>query len=145
MQFARTYFEKKMKCPKCQFDNPNTQSFCGDCGTKLLKYCPECGFGNPPQYKFCGECGVGLYEPESTQKVSISRMEFEAGTKKTITKFVGRTKETKKLKELYELVRSGSGQVVELEGEAGVGKSRLLYEFRNTLPQGEYTYLEGRC
>jgi serine/threonine protein kinase/Tol biopolymer transport system component len=24
-----------MKCPKCQSDNPDTQSFCGDCGTKL--------------------------------------------------------------------------------------------------------------
>jgi len=24
-----------MKCPKCQTDNPDTQSFCGDCGTQL--------------------------------------------------------------------------------------------------------------
>jgi serine/threonine protein kinase len=24
-----------MKCPKCQTDNPDTQSFCGDCGTSL--------------------------------------------------------------------------------------------------------------
>jgi serine/threonine protein kinase len=24
-----------IKCPKCQFDNPDTQRFCGDCGTKL--------------------------------------------------------------------------------------------------------------
>jgi len=21
-----------MKCPKCQFDNPDTQRFCGECG-----------------------------------------------------------------------------------------------------------------
>ncbi|MFC2141936.1 protein kinase [Acidobacteriota bacterium] len=26
-----------MKCPKCQADNPDTQSFCGDCGTQLGK------------------------------------------------------------------------------------------------------------
>jgi len=134
-----------MKCPKCQFENPYTQRFCGDCGTKLQESCPECGSGNPPQYKFCGDCGVGLSGPESTQEDSISTMEFEAGTKKPIANFVGRTKETKKLKEVYELARSGSGQVVELEGEAGVGKSRLLYEFRKALPQGEFTYLEGRC
>ena len=25
-----------MKCPKCNTDNPETQSFCGDCGTQLL-------------------------------------------------------------------------------------------------------------
>jgi hypothetical protein len=24
-----------IKCPKCQADNPDTQSFCGDCGTQL--------------------------------------------------------------------------------------------------------------
>ncbi|NIN93341.1 protein kinase, partial [bacterium] len=24
-----------MKCPKCNFDNPDTQRFCGDCGTQL--------------------------------------------------------------------------------------------------------------
>jgi serine/threonine-protein kinase len=24
-----------IKCPKCHFDNPETQNFCGDCGTKL--------------------------------------------------------------------------------------------------------------
>ncbi|MBW2183353.1 MAG: zinc-ribbon domain-containing protein [Deltaproteobacteria bacterium] len=24
-----------MKCPKCQTENPDTQSFCGDCGTNL--------------------------------------------------------------------------------------------------------------
>ena len=25
-----------MKCPKCQSDNPYTQTFCGDCGTQLI-------------------------------------------------------------------------------------------------------------
>ena len=24
-----------LKCPKCQFDNPDTQKFCGECGTQL--------------------------------------------------------------------------------------------------------------
>ena len=30
-------------------------------------------------------------------------------------------------------------------GEAGVGKSRLLLEFKNLMLESEYTYLEGRC
>ena len=25
-----------MKCPKCQFENPQGQKFCGECGTRLL-------------------------------------------------------------------------------------------------------------
>jgi len=24
-----------IKCPKCHFDNPDTQRFCGECGTQL--------------------------------------------------------------------------------------------------------------
>ena len=47
--------------------------------------------------------------------------------------------------EAWEKVRSGSGQVVGIVGEAGVGKSRLLLEFRSRLPKDECTYLEGRC
>jgi len=25
-----------MKCPKCQSDNPDTQQFCGKCGTQVI-------------------------------------------------------------------------------------------------------------
>ena len=35
-----------MKCPKCQFENPDTQRFCGECGAKLEKICPKCGSTN---------------------------------------------------------------------------------------------------
>jgi len=52
-----------MKCPKCQFENPEGQRFCGDCGVKLERICPECSFSNPPRYKFCAECGRSLIEP----------------------------------------------------------------------------------
>jgi tetratricopeptide (TPR) repeat protein len=41
--------------------------------------------------------------------------------------------------------KSGSGQLVGVVGEAGVGKSRLLIELKNELAREEYTYLEGRC
>lgn len=49
------------------------------------------------------------------------------------------------LKETYDRVLSGSGQVVGIVGEAGVGKSRLLFEMRNRLAPDEAVYLEGRC
>jgi tetratricopeptide (TPR) repeat protein len=49
------------------------------------------------------------------------------------------------LMDAYNKARSGSGQVVGVVGEAGVGKSRLLLEFKNQLPSGEFAYLEGQC
>ena len=49
------------------------------------------------------------------------------------------------LMDAFDKVRSGSGQVVGLVGEAGVGKSRLLLELKKMLPQREHIYLEGRC
>jgi len=49
------------------------------------------------------------------------------------------------LMEPYEKVQSGSGQVVGVVGEAGVGKTRLMMEFRNRLTPGIYTYLQGQC
>ena len=70
---------------------------------------------------------------------------IEASTAKGLTRFVGRSNSMSALMEAWEKVRSGSGQVVGIVGEAGVGKSRLLLEFRSRLPKDECTYLEGRC
>jgi len=49
-----------MKCSKCQFENPEGMTFCGQCGAKLERVCPSCNFSNPPQFKFCGKCGSDL-------------------------------------------------------------------------------------
>jgi tetratricopeptide (TPR) repeat protein len=67
-----------------------------------------------------------------------------ASVAKGLTRFVGRQNSMALLHETFDKAHSGSGQVIGLMGEAGVGKSRLLLEMRNTLP--EHTlYLEGRC
>ncbi|MGO9566603.1 MAG: adenylate/guanylate cyclase domain-containing protein [Desulfomonilaceae bacterium] len=68
-----------------------------------------------------------------------------ASAAKGLTRFVGREREIETLKAAFDKVQSGKGQVVGIVGEAGVGKSRLLLEFRNTLPKGEHWYYEGRC
>ncbi|MDA8136924.1 MAG: AAA family ATPase [Desulfobacteraceae bacterium] len=68
-----------------------------------------------------------------------------ASAAKGLTRFVGRDREMETLKEAFEKVQSGEGQVVGIVGEAGVGKSRLLLEFRRALPRGETIWLEGRC
>lgn len=62
-----------------------------------------------------------------------------------LSKFVGREQELVTLRECFEKVLSGSGQAIGLVGEAGVGKSRLVWEFRKTLRDDPYAYLEGRC
>ena len=51
-----------MKCPGCQFDNPDEATFCIKCGTKLETVCPKCQRGNPPGSNFCMKCGQDLRE-----------------------------------------------------------------------------------
>jgi len=70
---------------------------------------------------------------------------FDASVSKGLTRFVGRKSSMNSLMEIYAKVKSKAGQVVGVVGEAGVGKSRLIMELRNRLPEKEYNYLEGQC
>jgi transcriptional regulator with AAA-type ATPase domain/tetratricopeptide (TPR) repeat protein len=62
-----------------------------------------------------------------------------------LSPFVGREHDLTTLQSLLARAEEERGQVVVIVGEAGVGKSRLLHEFRQILAQREVTYLEGRC
>ncbi|MBL7174729.1 MAG: AAA family ATPase [Desulfobacteraceae bacterium] len=57
-----------MKCPKCQYENPEGAKFCRDCGTSLEQdiVCPNCGSSHPPGSKFCIDCGHDLSRPKET-------------------------------------------------------------------------------
>lgn len=70
---------------------------------------------------------------------------IEASAKKGLTHFVGRANSMADLLEAYEKAKNGCGQLVDIVGEAGAGKSRLLYEFRNRLPDGEFYFVQGNC
>jgi len=90
----------------------------------------------------------GKKEPqEAFELIKASKVATRIGASvaKGLTRFVGRKNAMATLLDAFDKMKSGSGQVVGLLGEAGVGKSRLLLEMRNMLPQGEYRYLEGRC
>src|SRR5206468_7934630 len=52
-----------------------------------------------------------------------------ASAARGLTRFVGRQQELMALQQALEQAGAGHGQVVALVGEAGVGKSRLVYEF----------------
>ena len=59
--------------------------------------------------------------------------------------FVGRARELALLQERLDAVVAGQGQVVALVGEPGMGKSRLLAEYRRSLVGREVRYVEGHC
>ena len=54
---------------------------------------------------------------------------MQASAARGLTRFVGRQQELTALQQALEQAGAGHGQVVALVGEAGVGKSRLVYEF----------------
>ena len=62
-----------------------------------------------------------------------------------VRQFVGRRHELATLRQRFEQVAEGRGQVVGITGEPGIGKSRLLTEFRQWLRRRPVTYLEGYC
>lgn len=68
-----------------------------------------------------------------------------AAAARGLTRFVGREQELGILLRAFENAGSGTGQVIGLVGEAGVGKSRLLLEFRATLAGSDHAFLEGWC
>ena len=78
-------------------------------------------------------------------RVGEEKSRLKALAARGLTKFVGRINSMAALKDPFERVLSGSGQVVGISGEAGVGKSRLLLELINQLPNAEFICLEGRC
>ena len=101
------------------------------------------------EFKSLGEVEVkGKEYPQEAfelTKVGEVGTRIEAAVAKGLTRFVGRKNSMATLVEACDKAHSVSGQVVGIVGEAGVGKSRFLLEFRNRLPQREFTYLEGRC
>lgn len=61
------------------------------------------------------------------------------------TDFVGRGRELDGLVDAFGRAAVGHGQVVFVAGEAGIGKSRLLAEFRQRLSGQPHHWIEGRC
>ncbi len=90
----------------------------------------------------------GKEEPVKIYRViapSTRRTRFDVSAERGLTPFVGRERELELLLDGFERSKVGRGQAFSIVAEAGVGKSRLLYEFRKAVSSENVTFLEGRC
>ena len=78
-------------------------------------------------------------------EISQSRAALRASTAERRTAFVGRHADRMLLNDYLRRAEDGNRQAVGIVGEPGIGKSRLLAEFRRQLGADRATWLEGRC
>jgi len=101
------------------------------------------------RYESLGEREVkGKEETVKTYRVigpSTRRTRFDVSAERGLTPFVGRGRELELLLDGFERAKAGRGQAFSIMGEAGVGKSRVSYEFRKTVENEDVTFLEGKC
>ena len=70
---------------------------------------------------------------------------FDASKQKGFTTYTGRDQDVATLHARLAKAGQADGQFVTVVGEAGIGKSRLLYEFRHSLDREKFTIFQGRC
>jgi class 3 adenylate cyclase/tetratricopeptide (TPR) repeat protein len=78
-------------------------------------------------------------------EVSQARAALRASTAARRTTFVDRHSDLTILNNFLTLVENGHRQAIGIVGDPGIGKSRLLAEFRRQLAEGRATWIEGRC
>src|SRR5499425_346853 len=89
----------------------------------------------------------GLSEPVEVYEMSgigPARTRLQAAARRGLTRFVGRDAEMGVLRRSLERAGAGQGQVVAIVGEAGVGKSRLHWEFTRSHHADGWLVLRSR-
>jgi class 3 adenylate cyclase/tetratricopeptide (TPR) repeat protein len=101
------------------------------------------------RFENLGEHSIkGKAEPVRVFRViapSTRRTRFEVSAEGGLTTFVGRERELEIMLDCLERCKIGRGQAISVVAEAGIGKSRLLYEFRKAIANEDVTFFEGRC
>jgi class 3 adenylate cyclase/tetratricopeptide (TPR) repeat protein len=88
----------------------------------------------------------GLAEPVEVFELTgagQARTRLQAAALRGLTRFVGRDAEVEHLRRILGQAGAGRGQVVAIVGEAGVGKSRLTYEFTHSHRVQNWLILEA--
>lgn len=98
---------------------------------------------------FVGEKQVkGKSEPQKVYRVDGIKehaVRFDVSLKRGLTPLVGRTKELEVLMEYCDLTCKGATLLVQIIGEPGVGKSRLVHELHNRIQNRRIFYLRANC
>jgi class 3 adenylate cyclase/predicted ATPase len=87
----------------------------------------------------------GIEEAQAVYRVIRRRVDNRLDSAPHLTPFVGRESELVSLVDNWNRASNGSLRIVLLQGEAGIGKSRLVREFRRTLKRRGQDCLECRC
>ncbi len=88
---------------------------------------------------------AGAVTPYRVTGESAVKTPFEAAEARGFTPYAGRETELATLQALLQKAMSGEGRILTISGEAGLGKSRLAYEFRHGIDRDQVNVLEGRC
>lgn len=70
---------------------------------------------------------------------------FDIAVDRGLTALVGRANELAALEDQWAAAKTGTVRVVDVVGEAGIGKSRLTYEFRSRIDDPNALVLRGHC
>jgi predicted ATPase/class 3 adenylate cyclase len=90
----------------------------------------------------------GKKDPVKVYRViapSTRRTRFDVSAEQGLTPLAGRERELELLLDGFERVKAGRGQAFSIMAEAGIGKSRLLYEFRKAVSSEDVIFLEAKC
>ncbi len=69
----------------------------------------------------------------------------DPSSERALTPLIGREQELKQLEDAWVEARQGRGRVVSIVAEAGLGKTRLLHEFKRKVAARSNTFYEGSC
>src|SRR5262249_13761078 len=100
----------------------------------------------------CQDLGLqdlkGVSTPAAAYRVlseSGVQSRFEVAIQKGLTPLVGREEELGLLQRRWERAKAKEGQVILLNGEAGIGKSRLVQTLKEQVTREGATRIEFRC
>ncbi len=98
---------------------------------------------------FAGEREIkGKSEPQRVWllqgvKAGVSRFDVSLG--RGLADLVGREAELRALRSAWDTAQAGGVHIVDIVGDAGIGKSRLIYEFRRGMAEEQAVFLRGHC
>ncbi|HUF75119.1 MAG TPA: tetratricopeptide repeat protein, partial [Longimicrobiales bacterium] len=111
----------------------------------------ECRSAISPFYELVARAAIKLrgrdraLEPYRVLGESGLQTKIDASERTGLTAFTGRDAELQELGRCLEDALAGEGRLIIVSGDAGLGKSRLLHEFRKGLMARDVPVLVGRC